>query len=41
MQALFDLPGVSRDSSSSMRKLFDDVLRHIRALSVLEQPTDK
>lgn len=41
MQSLFDLPRVSRESSVSMRKLLDDALRHIRALTVLDQPVDK
>lgn len=41
MQALFDLPVILRESSVNSRKHLDDALRHIRALSNLNQPVDK
>ncbi|XP_051172241.1 uncharacterized protein LOC127288678 [Leptopilina boulardi] len=39
MQAIVDLPNTSEDSASSLRSFHDGVLRHMRALKVLKEPT--
>lgn len=38
IQALFELPGVTKETG--LRNLLDDTLRHVRALTVLKQPTE-
>ncbi|XP_051162195.1 uncharacterized protein LOC127282137 [Leptopilina boulardi] len=40
MQSIFELPNANRDSSFNLRNLVDSMLRHVRALNVLGQPTD-
>lgn len=38
VQALFDLPTISKESCVNLRKLIDDVQQHLCALTKLEQP---
>lgn len=40
VQAIFELPVVNKESAENLRNLSDNILRHVRALKVLEQPTD-
>ncbi|XP_018361212.1 PREDICTED: uncharacterized protein LOC108759963 [Trachymyrmex cornetzi] len=40
VKALFDLPTMSKDNHSTLRKLLDTILKHIRALTALRRPTD-
>lgn len=39
VKALFNLEPVSKESSSKIRKLIDEVLKHLRALDTLKEPT--
>lgn len=41
MQAIFELTTVSKESFVELRNLLDNILRHIGALTVLGEPTDK
>lgn len=40
MQLILELPTANRDSAYNLRNLVDSMLRHVRALKVLGQPTD-
>lgn len=40
MQAIFDLSIISRESVTCLRTFYDGILRHMRALKVLKEPTD-
>lgn len=40
IQAIFDLPNLNRESSACLRKFYDAILKHMRALKVLKEPTD-
>lgn len=40
IRALFELPVIQKDSSTQLRSLVDNALKHTRALHALGQPTD-
>lgn len=40
MTALLELPTPNKDSASGLRNLLDTILRHIRALKMLGEPTE-
>lgn len=40
VKSLFNIPCLKQESSSLIRKLMDTVLRNLRALNTLEEPTD-
>lgn len=40
IKAIFDLEQLTRESSSSLRQLIDDIYKHLRALENLKQPID-
>lgn len=40
LKALFDLPSISKESSQQLRKLTDDLFKHLRALKMLGRPVN-
>lgn len=40
IKAIFDLPSLSKESPQQLRKLSDDLAKHLGALKLLGQPTD-
>ncbi|XP_011858966.1 PREDICTED: uncharacterized protein LOC105556478 [Vollenhovia emeryi] len=41
VHSLFDITSIPKESASQLRKLVDDILKHLRALKTLGQPTDQ